>query len=346
VSAGAPGAREPSTAVFAGASAGGVETLVEMLSHVPGDLPAPVLVVLHVSRRGRDMLAAILDRAGPLPAVTAAHGDRLRPGVVYVAPRDHHLLVSDGAIALSDGPVEHGVRPAIDPLFRSAARCFGPGAVAVVLSGMLDDGTAGLREIQRHGGRTLVQDPGEALYPQMPESAIAHVDVDWVLPVAGIAAKVAEIVRAPPPSRAPAGTGAAAAASDAGPSHDDGPDPPGMRTDVTCPLCGGLLWETSDREHLTYSCSSGHSYSADTLLAVQGEGLDNAIWQPVRLLHQRGVLLRRMAARARDQGRERAARHYAEQAESTLTRADEMRRVLGVDAARLAASGDEDGGTG
>lgn len=328
--AGPPGRCGPA-AVFVGASAGGVETLAELLSHMPPALPAPVLVVLHISPRGQDLLASILDRAGPLPAVTAAHGQVLAPGVVYVAPRDRHLLVHDGSVVLGDGPTEHGVRPAIDVLFRSGARRYGAGAVGVVLSGMLDDGTAGLGEIRRCGGHALVQDPDEALYPQMPTSAITHVDVDWVLPVARLAAKIDELVRDPAPPRAPT---PGSPAERPGDRLDGGPQPPGMRTDITCPLCGGVLWETADREAMTYRCPSGHAYSAAALLAAQGAGLDDAIWQPVRMLYQRGALQRRLAAHAHEQGREQSARYFAEQAESTLAQADKMRRMLGVQTTR------------
>jgi two-component system chemotaxis response regulator CheB len=329
-------------AVFVGASAGGVETLVELLAPLPPDLPAPVLVVLHISRRGQDMLASILDRAGPLSAVTAEHGQRRAPGVVYVAPRDRHMLVEHGAVVLCDGPAEHGVRPAIDPLFRSGAREYRAGAVGVVLSGMLDDGTAGLGEIRREGGQALVQDPDEALDPQMPTSAIANVDEDGVLPLAALAAMIDELVRDPLAQRMLS----AAASAEASGSAPAERRPAGMRTDLICPLCSGRLWETAADGQMTYRCAAGHTYTAPGLLAAQHAGLDDALWRPVRILHQQGSLQQRLAAQARAQGRKQSARYFAGQAEATLRQADKMRRMLGAETARDAGPDDEAGGAG
>lgn len=341
MSASAPTAPRPPMAVFVGASAGGVETLVELLAPLPPGLPAPVLVVLHISRRGQNMLASILNRAGPLSAVTAEHRQRLAPGVVYVAPRDRHMLVANGAVLLSDGPAEHGVRPAIDPLFRSGAREYRANAVGVVLSGMLDDGTAGLAEIRHEGGQALVQDPDEALYPQMPTSAIANVDVDGVLPVAALAARIDELVR-DPTRQMPSGAAPAEGPGDSPRSRR----PAGMRTDLLCPLCSGRLWEGADQGQITYRCAAGHTYTAPGLLAAQHEGLDDALWRPVRILHQQGALQRRLAAQSRAQGRRQSARFFDNQAEATLRQADKMRRMLSTEAERGTGPDDGAGGAG
>jgi two-component system chemotaxis response regulator CheB len=316
---------EAGVAVFIGGSAGSIEALAELLARLPGDLAAPVLVVVHVSRTGITVLPAILDRVGELHAVTPTDGDALADTIVYVAPRGQHMIVEGGAVRLNEGPTEHGLRPAIDPLFRSAARAYGSRAIGVILSGMLDDGTAGLREIRARGGWTLVQAPEEAAFPNMPESAIANVDVDYVLPTAELAVRIEQLVvgastragRLAPESR---GTVA---------SFDADFDAlPGMRTDITCPQCGGVLWEEVEGRLTMYRCRSGHAYSADTLLAVQGEGLDTAIWRPIRMLHERGALLRRLAERAKMQGRMRSAAFFEQQADDALRRATEMRRAV------------------
>lgn len=313
-------------AVFVGGSAGAIEALAELLSRLPADLAAPVLVVLHLGRAGTSVLPAILDRAGSLHAVVPLDGETLMNGVVYVAPRDRHMLVEDGRVRLVEGPTEHGVRPAVDPLFRSAARAYGPRAVGVVLSGMLDDGTAGLREIHAHGGWTLVQDPDEAIFRSMPDSATANVDVDAILPIVELAARIEQIVGAG--QSRPRPMAATVAEQPEGTDDSASADPPGMRTDITCPRCGGVLWEDLNGGLTTYRCRSGHLYSPDSLLAVQGEGLDTAIWKPIRMLQERGALLRRLAARATEQGRERSARYFHEQAEEALLRASEMRRAV------------------
>jgi two-component system chemotaxis response regulator CheB len=309
------------TAVFVGGSAGGIEALAELLSRLPSRLEAPVFVVLHVGKAGTSVLPAILDRVGALHAVTPVDGESPIDGIVYVAPRDRHMLIEDGHLRLDRGPTEHGLRPAIDPMFRSAAREFGPRAIGVVLSGMLDDGTAGLAQIRAHGGWTIVQQPEEAAFPSMPMSAIERVDIDFVLPVAQIADRIVELTRRPPraehPPRGVPRVGA-----------PGGPDPPGMRTDITCPQCGGVLWEEVADRLTLYRCRSGHGFSVDSLLAVQGEGLEPAIWRPIRMLQERGALLRRLAERASKQGRERSSVYFKDQADEAFQRAAEMRRAL------------------
>ncbi|MBA2347549.1 MAG: chemotaxis protein CheB [Solirubrobacterales bacterium] len=184
----------PAELVVIGASAGGVEALKELVAMLPVTLACPVLVVLHLSARGRSMLPAILDRAGPLEARVAVHG--AWPGAgVHVAPVDRHLLISSDGLLLDTGPKEHGLRPAIDPTMRSAAATFGPGAVGVVLSGTGHDGAEGLSAIREAGGRSLVQDPAQALYAAMPEHAIAAGAPDAVLPLTELSAQLAAWAR-------------------------------------------------------------------------------------------------------------------------------------------------------
>lgn len=321
------GARAHGAGVFIGGSAGGIEALLEVLSRLTPDLPAPVLVVLHVGGSGMSVLPAILDRVGSLHALAPADGEALQNGVVYVAPRDRHMLVEDGHVLLSEGPTEHGLRPAIDPLFRSAARTYAARAIGVVVSGMLDDGSAGLGEIRARGGWAVVQQPSDAAFPSMPESAIASVDVDFVLPAEELAGRIEELAGSPITRRADAG----GASLDSYATDGEEPTPPGMRTDITCPVCGGVLWEELERRLTMYRCSSGHAYSAESLLAAQGEGLDNAVWRPIRILSERGALLRRLAARASQQGRTRSARLFDHQAEEALQRAAQMRRAAESD---------------
>lgn len=181
-----PGSSAVGLAVV-GASAGGVEALKIFAASLPADLRCPVVIVLHVSATSRSVLPHILDRAGILPATAVREGDALRPGHLYVAPPDCHVLVTGTGLHLSGGPRENGHRPAVDPTMRSAAQAYHARTVGIVLSGTRDDGTAGLAAIQARGGRVLVQDPNEALYAGMPQNALAHLVVDAVLPVAEIA---------------------------------------------------------------------------------------------------------------------------------------------------------------
>lgn len=183
--------------VAVGASAGGVEALRALVAGLPPDYPGAVLVVLHVPRGSPSALPAILSRSGPLPAGTAVDGEDLRSGRVYVAPNDHHLLLLDGRIRLTRGPAENGHRPAADPLFRSAARTYGPGVVGVVLSGTRVDGAAGLAAIAAHGGMTVVQDPADAQRSGMPQAAMEHMTPDHVLPAAKIGGLLAGLAVQP-----------------------------------------------------------------------------------------------------------------------------------------------------
>jgi two-component system chemotaxis response regulator CheB len=283
-----------------GASAGGVEALTGLVRELPDDLPAAVLVVLHVSPAGTSVLPLILDRAGPLPCATAEDGEPLRPGRIYVAPPDRHLLVDGGHVQVAVGPRENGHRPAVDPLFRSLAR-FGPAATGVILSGTRDDGTEGLAAIKEAGGTALVQAPDEAVYDGMVRSALSHVDVDAALPVAELAA---EIVRLSGEEASPMPT-------------DDpamGPARAESSTRYTCPECGGHLTRQERRELIRYRCEVGHEYGPDSLDGEQATAVEAALWTAIRLLGDRATLLDEMAARAQRAGHGRSADRFRNQA--------------------------------
>ncbi len=186
----------PDYLVVMGASAGGVVTLLRIVAGLPPDLPAAVCIVLHLAPSSPSALARILDLAGPLPCRPAADGDALRPGVILVAPPDRHLVIEHEHVRLTTEPQEHGHRPSVDVMFRSAASAYGEHVLGVVLSGAQDDGTAGLASIKAGGGRTVVQDPSEALYSGMPSSALASVAVDAVVPSDRVAETITKLVSA------------------------------------------------------------------------------------------------------------------------------------------------------
>lgn len=180
--------------VAIGASQGGVGALRKVASGLPADFPCAVLVVLHTGAEPSS-LPSLLTAAGPLPASHAENNERIAPGRIYVAPHDRHLLLVDGRMELSHGPRENYARPAIDPLFRAVAEAYGPDAIGVVLTGRLNDGTAGLFEIKRRGGRAIVQDPASAEAPGMPRSALENVAVDFCLPLSEIARQIVRFCR-------------------------------------------------------------------------------------------------------------------------------------------------------
>jgi two-component system chemotaxis response regulator CheB len=320
-----------------GTSAGGIEALRAIASGLPADLPASVLIVIHIPSRSPGLLPQILSRAGPLFAAHATDGERLRHGRIYVAPAGFHMLLEDGTIRLVAGPRENLHRPAIDPLFRSAAVARGRRVIGVVLTGALDDGTAGLRAIKRCGGVTVVQDPAEASYPSMPLSAMRNVRVDHCVALSEMPALFERLVREPVPD-GPHDVAPSDVKLEVGmASMDSGEeklDRIGKRSTFTCPECHGTLWEMNEEGALRYRCHVGHAYTAETLVAEQSSGLEDALWAAVRAFEENAKLSARMAERARVNGDEDSERRFTRRSELAHARADEIRAFL----ARLESS--------
>jgi two-component system chemotaxis response regulator CheB len=327
--------------VLIGASAGGVQALAQVIGGLPRDLPAAVFVVLHTSPDSHSVLPSILNRVGTLDACHAEDGEPIEPGRVYVAPPDFHLMIEDSRVRLSRGPTENGHRPAVDVLFRTAASACGRRVVGVVLTGNLDDGTAGLAAIKQSGGIAIVQDPKEADYPGMPMSAIENVQVDHVLPLNEIAPLLARLARQPlpevdddPPEEAaqeeptamstkPEDEGEAAGARE------------GQASGFTCPECGGALWEKLDSP-LHFRCRTGHAYSPETLLAKQADNLEGTLWAAVRALEENAALARRMEKRMRQAGNETVRTRYEHRAQAAEAHADALRRIFYTEEKKVA----------
>jgi two-component system, chemotaxis family, protein-glutamate methylesterase/glutaminase len=284
--------------VAIGASAGGVEALRALVAGLPPDYPGAILVVLHVPRDAPSALSSILSRSGSLPAATAEDGEPLRHGRIYVAPNDRHVLVLDGHVRLTRGPAENGHRPAIDPLFRSAARTFGRRAIGVVLSGSRDDGAAGLASIVARGGTAVVQEPADALYPWMPQAALARVPTEHTAPATKLGPMIAQLTAMDMPDTpvAPDDDGlinAELAISALGPITTDYLDAPAAG--YGCPACGGGLFQIAADPLPRYRCRIGHAWSPDTLLDEQAVALEGALWIALRALEEKSALSRRMA---------------------------------------------------
>jgi two-component system, chemotaxis family, protein-glutamate methylesterase/glutaminase len=314
--------------VVVGASAGGVEALVQFVGSLPVVVPYSVLVVLHISPTGTSVLPSILARAARVAVASPGDGDILRDGHVYVAPPDRHLLVDDEVLRLSQAPRENGHRPAIDPTMRSAAHHYGAGALGIVLSGSRDDGTAGLLAIKEHGGIAIAQDPEEALYDGMPRSAIQHVALDVVLPVDRMADWILQVDdqhRIPEDVRAADNPGETHVRVAAVPSVTEAK---GDGTRFTCPDCGGVLFEHREGDLERFECSVGHVYSIDSLAAAQAEGLENALWAAVRTLEDRVALLGRITARAGRSEHHHSARAFEAQARELAERARVIRAAI------------------
>ena len=300
--------------IVIGGSAGAIEAASTVIRSLPADLPAAVFVVIHFPTDSISVLPKILERAGRLPAHHPTDGETIRHGQIYVAPPDFHLNIQDGVIRCRRGPKENGVRPAIDPLFRTAASAYGPRVIGVVLSGNLTDGTAGLQAIKRRGGVTIAQDPQGLAYQGMPRSAIANVPVDHVYPIDRIGPALVELVHTPvkevaamPAENESHTAERKAVAEDR--AHNDG-----IPSTYTCPECHGTLWEVQDGDVLAFRCRVGHAYSADALYSHQDDGIEAALWTALRALEEHAALCRRLAAKARDRGRDRSAALFSDKA--------------------------------
>ncbi len=289
--------------IVIGASAGGVEALVQLVRGLPADLPASICIVLHIPAQSPSMLPQILSRAGMLQAIQPVDYQKIETSRIYVAPPDHHLLIEHDYMRVVRGPKENRHRPAIDPLFRSAAVAYGPGVVGVVLTGSLDDGTAGLFTIKQYGGIAIVQDPKEALYPDMPESALAQVAVDHCLTIDRIGSVLAHLAHTPIVTELVQPTSDAVerevriAAMETNPLNEG--EQVGEPSAYSCPECGGVLWEVRDGALVRFRCRTGHAFSIDSVLAEQSERIEEALWVALKALDENASLSRRMAKQAR-----------------------------------------------
>jgi two-component system chemotaxis response regulator CheB len=277
------------------------------------------------------VLPEILGRAGQLPARHPVSGEVLPQGTVLVAPPNHHLAVQDGRVHVTRGPRENGHRPAVDVLFRTAARSAGARVVGVVLSGVLDDGTAGLVAVKQRGGIAVVQDPRDALYPNMPESALTHVAIDHVAPAARIGALITKLCREEIPGvegsiKPLLDLEAELAFMDE--NAMSAQERPGRPSGFSCPDCNGVLWEVKDGELVRYRCRVGHAWSADSLLGEQAEQLDTALWMALRGLEEKAALARTLQARASERNSGVMSRRYSEQAEEAQHAAGLIRAML------------------
>ena len=319
--------------IVIGASAGGVEALVKLVGQLPKNLPASIFIVLHIPAQSPSLMPGILTRSGPLVATHPDDDEEIKQGHIYVAPPDQHLLIERGRVRVMRGPKENRHRPAIDPLFRSAAYIYGPRVVGVVLTGSLDDGTAGLWSVKQRGGIAVVQDPDEALYPSMPRSALAHVQVDYCLPLADIGATLVQLANQQAEEE-----GAYPVPEDmekevkyvemADENTISSSERVGNPSAFSCPECGGVLWEFHDGELLRFRCRVGHAFSVDSVLSAQVEQLENALWTALKTLEENASLSRRMAQQAHTRGQEWLARSFEERLRNAEQRSLIIRQVL------------------
>ncbi|CAO3433047.1 chemotaxis protein CheB [Azospirillum doebereinerae] len=317
--------------IVIGTSAGGLSVMTRLFAGMSTGTTATVFVVMHISSGATSLLPRLLERAGWLPAFHPAEGDLIRPGHIHVAPPDHHLLVREDRVLIRRGPRENRTRPAIDPLFRSAAVAFGTRVTGIVLTGMLDDGTSGLRAIQRCGGLTVVQDPDEAEWPGMPANAIARNRIDHVVGLDAMPELLARLIAEPAPERLPVPADIVIEARIAEKEFTtmaDDTKAVGSPTTLTCPECGGGLSKIADGPILRFRCQIGHAFSPDTMVETQTEAVETALWVALRTHEDRVEMFRHLAEHARKRGHERTAVGWDERGAEARSNAGLLRRVL------------------
>ncbi|MBV9712110.1 MAG: chemotaxis protein CheB [Ktedonobacteraceae bacterium] len=328
--------------IVVGASAGGVEALVRLVREFPADLAGSVFVVLHIPAQSPSLLPDILNRAGQLKAQHPVDHQHIEGGHIYVAPPDHHLLIERGLMRIVRGPKENRHRPAVDPLFRSAAVAYGPQVVGVVLTGSLDDGTAGLLAIKQRGGIAIVQDPDDAIYPDMPRSALTHVNVDYCLPIADIGPLLVQLAREKvvqgtvQPASEDMEREVRVAEMETNPLNEH--EQVGAPSAYSCPECGGVLWEVHDGELSRFRCRVGHAFSSESMLSEQSERIEEALWVALKTLDENASLSRRMAKQAQQNGHAWLMERLDVRVKEAEQQAALLRRVL----AGKEASGSKD----
>jgi len=317
--------------IVIGASAGGIDALRVLLGGLPGDLAAAVFIVVHTSPNSPGALAEVLQRVTPLEVVSVEYPEPIRRGVVYVSIPDRHLVVEPGTVRTTSGPKENRFRPAIDPLFRSAAQSYGKRVIGVVLTGYLDDGTAGLWSIKERGGTAVVQDPHDAVADSMPRSALKHVEVDHCVPLGSMAPLLIELTRESAgvePMEVPQAMKIENDIANERWALDAGVLSLGEPSNYACPECHGVLLQIKEDDRVRFRCHTGHAYSADSLVAEMQEKSEEAVWNAVRALEEGVVLMQNLAAGARDKGEYAVAQRLLDEADETQARVEAVRRAL------------------
>ncbi|MGI4873795.1 MAG: chemotaxis protein CheB [Janthinobacterium lividum] len=292
--------KHPRDIVVIGASAGGVTALLALAKTLPADFPAPIFVVLHVAPDSPSIMPELLNSVSALEARHPHNGEIVRPGVIYMAPPDHHLLLEDDRVLVTRGPKENRFRPSIDALFRSAAYTYGPRVLGVVLTGYLDDGTSGLWSVQRMGGLAIVQDPHDAEQPAMPTNALEFVKADYLVSLAQLGALLVRLTLEPAPAkkRLPAAQldllKIELTIAKQGGGFELGIIDKGKLTPFTCPDCHGALTQLIEGKLIRYRCHTGHAYTVSALLSEVTHSVESLLYQSMRGLEETTMLLQNL----------------------------------------------------
>ena len=306
--------------VVIGASAGGIEAVRQIASQLRQDIPAAVFVVVHLSPDSSGLLPTILNRRSRVPAHQPEDKETIEPGQIYVAAPDRHMMLEAGRVRMSRGPKHNRHRPAIDLLFRTAARNFGERVIGVVLTGFLDDGSSGLLAIKNAGGVAIIQSPEDAEVAFMPRNALQQVEPDYCVPLREIGQLINALTDVEDKVMA-------AAQADNG----DGRGKSGKKrsqTSFTCPDCHGSIWQVNENGEIRYECRVGHAYSPSGMAAANDEDLERSLWYALRALEESAVLQEHLAQTAAGSNRQKAEKLFVQKAQERKQHAAVLRELL------------------
>ncbi len=319
--------------IVIGASSGGFTALRELVGGLPEDLAASIFIVWHMPPDVRGLLPQVLERDGKLPAANAVDGEEIKPGRIYVAQPDHHLLLEKGRVRVTRGPKENRFRPAVDPLFRSAAHSYGSRVIGVILSGALDDGTSGLWTVKYLGGVAVAQDPDDAEMPSMPENAIRDVEVDHVVAVREMADLLVRLTSEQVETSEVVMEDEDQLSAEIKIAGEDNAFKSkimeiGKLTPYACPDCHGVLFELKDGERPRYRCHTGHAFSSDSLLATVTENIEQGLWSAIRGIEESIMLLNHMGEHFSEVKQTSLAMLYFEKAREAEQRVHIIRHAV------------------
>lgn len=286
--------------VVIGTSAGGVNALLQLVKDLPSTLKASIFIVIHTAARNPTLLQELLQPHTTLPVITPEHGQMIHQGHIYIAPPRFHMTIKKERIYLSRGPRINHCQPAIDPLFRSSALHYGMRVIGIILTGMLDDGTVGLSFIKNRGGISIVQNPQDAQYPEMPSSALSNVPVDYCVALSEIASLITKLTKTSvktKPKPIPDWMHTESKLSTTDITSAEELNRLGKISPFACPECHGNLWEINKDKVLRYRCRIGHAFGPLSLAAVHDETMENILWSAVRILEENSELYQRIAER-------------------------------------------------
>lgn len=316
--------------IVIGASAGGLDPLSSIIKRLPTDINASVFIVKHVSAEApEDILVQCLLRITRLPVRIVRHEEQIEKGTIYVAPPGRHTLVNDGIVISAKGPRENGMRPSVDALFRSAAATHGSRVVAVILSGLLYDGSVGCDAVRRAGGVCIVQDPADAMYPDMPANAIEAVPPDYILPSSEIGDLLVELSQKPvTPAEIPKDIIIESQIAARVLASIDAANTIGKRSEFTCPDCGGGLWSMENGNVVRYRCQTGHSFNAKQLLHSQADAIEEVLWIALRMFEERRAMYARLVEEEAKRSKSPQSSVWDEKIRDAQYNIDRIRQIL------------------